>query len=182
MKFNNIDGFEGYYISKRGKLYSKLLSTRNKDSKWRVVKPRLMKNGYLRVLLHIKGRVPKAFYIHRLVAMAWIPNPDNLPMVMHLDNDRSNNKVSNLRWGTQSDNMIQATNDGMMYKQHQKGWLCHNSKLTKKEFLEVIILIDLGYSNKEVLAKVKFKVSYISIYNLRKRYLRGDYKCLFTYK
>lgn len=180
MKFNNINGFEGYYISKRGKLYSKLLSTRNLNSKWRVVKSRLMKSGYLRVLLHSKSGVPKAFYVHRLVAMAWIPNPDNLPMVMHLDNNRSNNHFRNLKWGTQSDNMSQASHDGMMDKQHQKGWLCHNSKLNEQEFLTIIRLIDKGFSNKVILEEVKFKVSYSSIYNIRKRYINGDYKCLFT--
>lgn len=45
------------------------------------------------------------FYVHRLVAMAFIPNPDNLPVVDHIDHDRSNNRVDNLQWMTQKDNV-----------------------------------------------------------------------------
>jgi len=42
--------------------------------------------------------------VHRLVAEAFIPNPDNLPLVRHLDENKDNNKVSNLAWGTMQDN------------------------------------------------------------------------------
>lgn len=45
------------------------------------------------------------FLVHRLVATHFIPNPNNLPLVRHLDTDKTNNHVSNLAWGTHSDNM-----------------------------------------------------------------------------
>ena len=49
--------------------------------------------------------------IYRLSAQAFLPNPDNLPLVMHLDNDTLHNHISNLKWGTPSENMIQAFNN-----------------------------------------------------------------------
>ncbi len=62
-------------------------------------------DGYCRA--NIKRDVGRGVSVpvHRLVAEAFLPNPDNLPVVRHLDHNRSNNVVSNLRWGTHKDNM-----------------------------------------------------------------------------
>lgn len=49
--------------------------------------------------------------LHRLVALTFIPNPDNLPVVMHLDNDPTNNNVTNLKWGTVQENNKQCVRD-----------------------------------------------------------------------
>ena len=57
-------------------------------------------DGY--VTVSIEG---KQFRVHRLVALAFLPNPENKPYVKHLDDDRFNNKVSNLEWSTPSENM-----------------------------------------------------------------------------
>lgn len=51
--------------------------------------------------------------VHRLVAEAFIPNPNNFPIVMHIDNNKANNNVHNLKWGTISENTKQAFNDGL---------------------------------------------------------------------
>ena len=61
--------------------------------------------GYLKVALYSKT-FPKGkkFYIHRLLALVFIPNPDNLEVVNHLDKDRSNNTITNLEWCTRSEN------------------------------------------------------------------------------
>lgn len=53
--------------------------------------------------------------IHRLVAEAFIPNPENLPIVMHKNNDKQDNTVENLKWGTVSENTQQAFDDGLAY-------------------------------------------------------------------
>ena len=52
--------------------------------------------------------------VHILVAETWIPNPDNKPIVMHKDNNKLNNSVDNLKWGTVSENTQQAVNDGLL--------------------------------------------------------------------
>ena len=69
----------------------------------RELKPQLKKNGYLQVGLHDKNN-HKYVNIHRLVAEAFIPNPDNLPEVNHKDEDKTNNHVNNLEWCTGSYN------------------------------------------------------------------------------
>lgn len=70
-------------------------------------------SGYLRTALEQKdGTERKNESIHRLVAKQFIPNPNNLPVVLHKDNDTLNNHVSNLKWGTQSENIQQAFEEG----------------------------------------------------------------------
>lgn len=54
----------------------------------------------------------KWFFIHRVVATHFIPNPNNYPIVCHKDNDINNNSADNLYWGTQSDNIKQSVRDG----------------------------------------------------------------------
>lgn len=90
-----ISGFPKYCISNRGRvmniLSGKYLSTsRNK-------------HGYLLVDLY-NGTSHKIFYVHRLVASYFIPNPENLCCVDHIDSDKTNNFVDNLRWVTYSEN------------------------------------------------------------------------------
>lgn len=50
--------------------------------------------------------------LNRLVAILYIPNPHNLPVVMHLDNNPLNNRVSNLKWGTYKENTQQMMREG----------------------------------------------------------------------
>lgn len=80
--------------------------------------PALSRNGYLRIALETYDENGKFICrtnesIHRLVAETFIPNPNNLPVVMHLDNDKLNNHVSNLKWGSCQENSEQAANDGL---------------------------------------------------------------------
>jgi len=58
------------------------------------------------------GKRSNRKYLHRAIAEAFIPNPDNLPYVRHLDDDPQNNSVSNLAWGTQKDNMGDCIRNG----------------------------------------------------------------------
>lgn len=68
---------------------------------------------YCHVTLNIKGK-QKRMRVHRLVAEAYIDNPENKPYVNHIDGNRSNNIVSNLEWVTPAENIQHAVNTGLM--------------------------------------------------------------------
>lgn len=82
--------------------------------------------GYLAVAIGYSrinsGRLsPKLQYVHRLVAKAFLPNPDNLPQVNHKDFDKSNNDVSNLEWVSRANNIQHSHDNGRMQKRYDVG-------------------------------------------------------------
>lgn len=102
--------FNHYLIDEAGTVYSTVTPRYNKvleEPKVRKHWPN-KKNGYHQVMLQngSAGVKPKLFYVHRLVADHFIPNPDNLPEVNHKDWNISNNHVSNLEWITLLDNRL----------------------------------------------------------------------------
>jgi hypothetical protein len=89
-----LEGYPSYLIYDDGRVYSKYINIFLKPS---------FHHGYLCCNLRENGK-RKHFSIHRLVALVYIPNPDNLPEVDHIDGDHTNNHVSNLRWCSRSQN------------------------------------------------------------------------------
>lgn len=69
----------------------------------RILQVYITPNGYPSVVLGKDG-VNTRFSVHRLVAQAFIPNPDDLPQVNHIDGDKTNNRVDNLEWCTEKEN------------------------------------------------------------------------------
>ena len=99
-EWKSIPGYEGLYeVSSYGRVKSLERYKSNNGGiqliKEKILKPHNTKKGYLTVQFH-----NKIFKVHRLVAQAFIPNPDNLPMVNHKDEDKTNNNVDNLEWCT----------------------------------------------------------------------------------
>lgn len=93
--WKDIKGYEGrYQVSDLGRVKS---LNYNKTGKERIKKAAKGSCGYVIVTLSNGGKL-KGFLVHRLVAEAFLPNPDRLPQVNHKDEDKTNNAVSNLEW------------------------------------------------------------------------------------
>lgn len=107
--WKNIEGYEGLYqVSSYGRVRSLDRMVTYSDGRKRLFKGSMLKNmlgtnGYLYIVLS-KSSEEKKVHIHRLVAEAFIPNPNNLPQVNHKDEDKTNNLVENLEWCTQAYN------------------------------------------------------------------------------
>lgn len=86
-----IKEYEDYEITRDGRVYN---TKRNKE-----IIPRPNPKGYLKIRLNKDGK-RYSFFIHRLVAQHYIPNPENKPTVNHIDHNVSNNNVENLEWST----------------------------------------------------------------------------------
>lgn len=133
--WKDILGFEGYYqINENGEVLNV------KTGKLRSL--RVKKNGYIDVDLYKNGEVQWK-RVHVLVAEAFIPNPENYPIVMHKDNNKANNHVSNLKWGTISQNTKDAYDDGLFI---------HNKLLKYRVYNE-----DTGFSKEYVGAEAIVK-------------------------
>lgn len=94
-------------------------------------------DGYHDVLLVCEDGKRHHFRVHRLVAMVYLGNPKNLPVVMHLDNNKSNNHISNLKWGTVQENTQQAYIDGCCSCNKPVFLYDRYSKKLIKEFISI---------------------------------------------
>ena len=116
--WKSIEGFENYEVSNLGKV-------RNKKGK--ELKQQL--NIYYHVGLYDSNKKCYKKAVHRLVAFAFIPNPDNLPIVNHIDENKLNNIVSNLEWTSIKDNVLHSTKshpNDLRYKKASKRILQYN--------------------------------------------------------
>lgn len=117
IEYKQIEGFENLYtIYSDGRVYS--------ERTGKFLKPEIDKDGYLIVDLRRNGE-HNLKKVHRLVASAFIPNPNNYPVVNHIDEDKANNDVSNLEWCTKQYNseyslakdVIQYSQEGQFIKE-----------------------------------------------------------------
>ena len=109
--WRDVEGYEGYYkVSNFGRV--KNLERKVKGHPGiNTIKEKILKSqkqhGYRSVTFSVKNS-PKLFLIHRLVAKAFLPNPENKTQINHKDFDRSNNHVDNLEWATRIENVEHA--------------------------------------------------------------------------
>lgn len=98
--FKTIKEYPAYSISTEGRI--------RKNSNQKLMNPSRKPNGYMQINLFTGDGRRKKEYVHRLVALTFIPNGNHFPEVNHIDGVRDNNSVSNLEWVTHKENMGKA--------------------------------------------------------------------------
>lgn len=110
-----IEGFPDYLVTSWGRVLS-LKDSHGKD-RIKELKPCKGKGGYMHAVLHKNGKQYNK-YVHRLVAQAFIINDDNKPCINHIDENKTNNHVSNLEWCTYKENNNHGTRNERVSKAH----------------------------------------------------------------
>lgn len=128
-----------YSVSNTGKVRN------NKTG--RILKDTPDKDGYARVGLWTGEKVLNRI-VHRLMAQAFILNPENKKQVNHIDGDKTNNKLTNLEWATDSENIRHAVATGLMVG--RKGTKHHNAKLTEDDVREIKRLAKSGMLRRDI--------------------------------
>lgn len=137
-----------------------------KRGKPKILKPRPDRNGYLSTMIYIDGN-PKFCLVHRLVAQAFIPNPDNLPEVNHRNGIKTDNRLENLEWVTHAENLRHARDTGLQVA--AQGEKCSRSKLTNEQACYVRDNPD-GLTCTQLAAKFNVHEKTISRIQLGRRY------------
>lgn len=165
----NIPGYPNYYISRDGKLFK--LST-GKEIKV------FYHKRYMRCKIY-NGKTSKNIKIHRLVAEVYIPNPNNLPVVMHLNDDVTDNRVENLKWGTQKENVHDAINKGRlrikgkdnpMYGVHRYGLDAPHISLNSRKIRRLNSMNFKGYRKEYIAYRLGVCRGTIQNYLINKHY------------
>lgn len=132
----------GYIVSEDGRVFSCLPCSWKQKECPRECKVIPNTSGYLMIRLHV-AKKPSAQLIHRLVAMAFLDQPQpHQKVVRHLDGNHRNNHASNLAWGTQKENL----QDAIRHGRTRKGMKNSNAKITDRVVVAVRILHEEGFS------------------------------------
>ena len=163
--WKDIEGYEGLYqVSNIGRVKS--LTTGNLKALT------LFKNSYHKLVLY-KHNKQSTFYIHQLVAKAFIHNPDNKITINHIDGNKLNNNVNNLEWTTYLENMTHAIKNNLI---NNVGESNRGSKLSESQVIEIDNIIKNKKISQEKIAKL-FNVNATTIHNIK---YRKKWKYLFT--
>lgn len=141
-KVVQVQDFYDYYITNTGSVYSR---NYRQTGRFKKLKTEQIKGGYLRIGLCKNGSITK-FLVHRLVAEAFIPNPENKREVNHKNGNKKDNDVKNLEWCTRSENQLHrfavlGQNGGAYGKTGKK---CPRSKIVLQIYKGEIIGVFYG--------------------------------------
>lgn len=141
--YKDIKGYEGLYqISNLGNVKSL------KTGKEKIMKPFLQRKGYYLIEIR-KDNVSKTFAVHRLVAETFISNPDNLPQVNHINENKTDNRVENLEWCSVGYNNNYGTRNKRISEKKKKEVFQFDKNMILLRTWESIKLIqeELGFDN-----------------------------------
>lgn len=158
--WKDVVGFEVYYeVNNNGVVRTKerviTISchqkfTRTHSIKSKEKKQRIGKNGYVTVALVIND-VTKNTYLHRIIAEAFVPNPNNYSVVNHINGLKTDNRIENLEWCTSSHNNKHAIDNGLR--------TAANSCLDKEVSLKILELKKSGKTQKEIAEHLNLSIS-----------------------
>ena len=159
MNYSPVKGYEGNYeVSDEGLVRSIDRTILGRDGTNYPFKGRVLRacphkdTGYLQVSLWKDG-VGTHHYVHRLVALAHIPNPENLPEVNHKNGNHADPRKDNLEWVTSRGNKIHAIETGLK---------TYTNRLTKDEFVECLQAVISGESYSSLSKRVPYQVPFLS--------------------
>jgi hypothetical protein len=158
--WKDVAGFDGYYrVSNLGRVKS------FHQKKERIVSQATSKKGYKRVYLSLK--CVKAMMVHRVVAIAFLPNPLNKSQVNHINGIKTDNRVDNLEWSTPLENNRHAIENQLIRK---KGDGAGNSKLTTEQVLRIRELSAKGMNSTQIKKEIGIEdISKTTIFDIVKR-------------
>lgn len=166
-------GYENIYeVSNTGLVRSLNHFVEHSDGKHRIQKGRVLKTsisnkGYVQVSLSYRKN---KFHtgVHRLVAAAFVGNPENKNQVNHKDGDKSNNLVDNLEWCTNQENVIHAVQHNL--NNPNFGEKHHNCRLTNKQIIELKRKLTEGQTGASIAREYKMSAAAVSKINKGKTY------------
>ena len=162
--FRKVKDSNNYLVNDKGEIYSK----RRIDSKGIprggfLLRSHMSKYGYIAVHLCNNGKETSCL-VHRLVALAFIPNPENKPQVNHINGRKSDNRLENLEWVTRCENAAHAVRTGLkVYKGIGSG----TAKLDDVKVRRIKTLLELGHSHPLIAQSFGVHVSTINRINTK---------------
>jgi hypothetical protein len=163
METKEIEGYPNYFVTSDGDVYSRNFKGMGIAKKMKLT---VAFNGYLTVRL---GRKSGLLLVHRLIAEAFIPNPEMKRTVNHKNMVKSDNSVGNLEWATYQENHIHSFNNG---RKSAVGEKVHTAKLSAEEVLQIRKLYKPRVITYKILAE-KFGISW---WQVKKITDRNDWK------
>lgn len=151
-----ISGFSNYAVSTWGRV---------KTIRTGLIKKQCTTRGHYVTRLTNDSGISQCPYVHRLMAIAFIPNPDNKPCINHIDGVKSNNSIENLEWCTWSENNQHAIDNGL--RGYRRGHLHVFSIFSQQDIETIREMYDFGCTASDI--KSLYNCSLAAIYNIVKR-------------